>query len=201
MQQFQLGTGPLDSRVAYTTFSKRLGSRADFEAESATNQTAFGMLVDKWAGNVALAVQGTNTGPALYTTYSAWTSWTKAQTSPRRSKKVAIIITDGMPNNIEGCGEAGLLSKLAKSWRPANIKDKELKALDCARTAFALLNGAVQQVVYVNMGDRTKSAKPSHASSVKGLFPVKENDYIEGTYKNMSKVFDRISSLVCNMVQ
>jgi hypothetical protein len=201
VQRFQLGPGTLDSRVAYTTYSKKIGSVASFTAASATGQRMFGALVDQFAGNVRLAMQGTNTGPALFSAYSAWTSPASiaARTrSGRTSTRVAIIITDGMPNNLQGCLEAGLLVNLAKSWQPANLRDKELKSLDCARSAFALIKSTVDFVIYVNMGDMSKGASTSHAPALKGLFQGRENAYIEGTYQNMGAVFDRVATLLCS---
>jgi hypothetical protein len=200
VQRFKLGPGTLDSRVAYTTYSKKIGSVASFTAESATGQRMFGALVDRFAGNVKLAMQGTNTGPALFSAYSAWTSPTSiaARTgSGRTSTKVAIIITDGMPNNLEGCGEAGLMGNLPKSWKPASNKDKELKSLDCARRAFALVKSTVDFVIYVNMGDMSIRGSASHAPALKGLFEGRENAYIEGTYLNMGAVFDQVATLLC----
>ncbi len=203
VQRLKLGPGKLDSRVAYTTYSKQIGSKADFTAGSATGQSMFGALVDEFAGNAKLAMQGTNTGPALFSAYSAWTSPTSiaARTgSGRTSTKVAIIITDGMPNNLEGCGEAGLLGNLPKSWRPASIKDKELKSLDCTRRAFALIKSTVDFVIYVNMGDMSLRPSASHAPALKGLFQGHENAYIEGTYSNMGAVFDRVATLMCSNI-
>jgi hypothetical protein len=196
VQQFKLGTGPFESRAAYTTFSKKLGSKADFTAASATSQAAFGKLVDKWAGNVALAMQGTNTGPALYSTYTAWTKWNVAQMSVRVRfpTKVAIILTDGMPNNVEGCGEAGLIPK---NWKATSVRDKELKALECTRNAFVKLRTAAGQVIFVNMGDKSKKASISHTSSVKSLFENKQDFYIEGTYATLGAVFKQISERMC----
>lgn len=101
-----------------------------------------------------------------------------------------------MPNLLEGCGEAGLLAPLPKSWRPTSIKDKESKSLDCTRRAFALVKSAVNTVIFVNMGDGRR-VSVSHAPSLKSLFDG-EDAYIEGKYDNMGAVlFDQVAKLVC----
>ena len=193
VSQFNIGPGERQDRVSYTTFASKVQANADFNAASATDIRALSKIVDTHvAVTTSSPLSGTGTGGGLY---AAQQSFARARPRSLPRVKVAIFITDGMPNALDSCGQ---VDRNFKSAKGLSVGAKEALALKCARTAFSQLRSSVDKFAFINMGDPTKVATQSHVSSTSKLFEGKEDIYIKSTYPEIAKAMRFITEGLCS---
>jgi Mg-chelatase subunit ChlD len=197
ISQFNIGPGMLQDRVSYTTFASKVRANADFNAASATDFRAFSKIVDSFAAETTSSpLSGTGTGGGLYVAQQSFARASRPRPRSLDLVKVAIIITDGMPNAIDSCGQVD--PRNFKSAKGLSVGAKEALALKCARTAFSQLRSSVDKFAFINMGDPTKVATQSHVSSTSKLFEGKEDIYIKSTYPEIAKAMRFITEGLCS---
>lgn len=163
---FDVGASASQTRLALVPFNVDVQQSSSFSDPRATSAADFAQHVSTFPFTRARCPTCTNTAAAIATATSI------IQNAPvvggRTPKTVALILTDGNPNNKGDCGNQTPLA--------------------CTRTKFTALKAVAQTTIFVRLG----------TDVIKTLFSNQETSRIDASFSTLAKKVEAVLDTMCN---
>ena len=164
---FDVGASASQTRLALVPFNADVQQSSSFSVARATSAADFAQHVRTFPFTRVICPTCTNTAAAIASATSI------IQAGPvvggRTPKTVALILTDGDPNNKGDCG--GNQTPLA-----------------CTRTKFTALKAVAQTTIYVRIGN----------DASKTLFNKQETSRIDATFSTLAQKVQAVLDKICD---